>query len=124
LAWFLALHLLQDKKQRHVLMLDDPFGGLDPNNRAAVVATTRAYARLIRPDFFMISTHEEGLGEVLAQELGPVNGWPKSIGMLKLKRQADNSLCVEEFFPAPDQLSFSAELSRLGVSSPVRASPE
>ena len=68
LAWFLALHVLQEKAQRRVLLLDDPFGGLDANNRAAVLATLRAFARLCAPAFFMVSTHDEGFGDLLERE--------------------------------------------------------
>lgn len=117
LAWFLALHLLQDQTHRQILMLDDPFGGLDPNNRASAVATLRTFARLCKPRFFLVSTHDQELGEQLAREFGPANDWPREIGRIRFKRRSDNSVTVKRMPVCEELPELSTELDRLGFRS-------
>lgn len=58
LAWFLALHMLQPKKRRAVLVLDDPTSAFDSLNTAGFTSTLRALTRLLRPEQVVIATGE------------------------------------------------------------------
>ena len=117
LAWFLALHVLQEKAQRRVLLLDDPFGGLDANNRAAVLATLRAFARLCAPAFFMVSTHDEGFGDLLEREFGRVGDWPSGVNRVRFERGPDNSPNSVEVSAEAGAPDLAAELARLGFDA-------
>ena len=85
-AWFLALHMLQPPERRRVLVLDDPTGAFDLSNQAGFISTLRAYARLTRPDQIVVTTHDDTLAAMLAEELAPVDGWPSSVGRIRCRR--------------------------------------
>ncbi|HSH39905.1 MAG TPA: hypothetical protein VK993_14110, partial [Chthoniobacterales bacterium] len=64
-AWFLALHLLQPRTSRRVLVLDDPFSALDDNNQASLVSTLRTVTRLTRPDLLVLTSHDRRVIDAL-----------------------------------------------------------
>jgi hypothetical protein len=115
LAWFLALHLLQPKDRRRVLVLDDPAGAFDAVNRAGFVATLRAFARLIRPEQIVVATHDETVATMLAEELCPVDGWPTAVVRVRCQRGEDDaSIILRESVPeGPSDLA--AEEAMLGL---------
>jgi hypothetical protein len=91
MAWFLALHLLQPRERRQVLVIDDPSAPFDATNQSAFVETLRVVARLCRPDMIVIATHDTGLAQVLKREMVPVDGWPTRSSTLTLERAADGA---------------------------------
>jgi energy-coupling factor transporter ATP-binding protein EcfA2 len=91
LAWFLALHLLQPRERRRVLVLDDPAGAFDDSNRAGFVATLRAFVRLARPDQVVVATHDDAVAMLLTEELAPVQDWPSAVARVRCWRGADDA---------------------------------
>ncbi|HEY6732061.1 MAG TPA: AAA family ATPase [Solirubrobacterales bacterium] len=96
IAWFLALHALQAKEHRPVLVLDDPASGFDETNKAAFVATLRSALHLLKPEQFLITTHDDSLLAQLEQEMGEVGGWPTEVGVLRCRRRSDGSSTVSK----------------------------
>lgn len=90
LAWFLALHMLQPRERRRVLVLDDPISGFDGPNQAGFVSTLRTFVRLVRPDQLFVATHDDLVAASLMEELGPVDGRPSSVAGLRCQRDADD----------------------------------
>jgi len=99
LAWFLALHMLQPRERRRVLVLDDPISGFDGPNQAGFVSTLRTFVRLVRPDQLFVATHDDIVAATLVEELGPVDGHPSSVASLRCQRDADDLSVV---IPAPE----------------------
>ncbi len=115
IAWFLALHALQPKEQRAVLILDDPASGFDEVNKAAFVATLRSMLHMLRPKQFLITTHDDVLLGLLEEEFGEVGGWPAEVGVLRCKRQSDGSSICESSAPErpPEKTDLARELRML-----------
>jgi energy-coupling factor transporter ATP-binding protein EcfA2 len=88
IAWFLALHILQPKNDRRVLVLDDPASGFDSMNKAAFIATFRSVVRLLKPEQLLITTHDDALLALLEQEFAQLDGWPADSGVLRCRRTA------------------------------------
>ena len=114
-AWFLALHLLQPASRRRVLVLDDPTSGFDTVNRAGFIATLRAFARLTRPDQLIIATQDDTLAAVLAEELTPVDGWPRTATRVRCRRDADDASTATVLPPETAQRGTLEETDMLGL---------
>jgi hypothetical protein len=108
-AWFLALHVLQPRDHRRVLVLDDPASGFDPLNQAAFVATLRALLRLLEPEQLVITTHDETFVALLEQELAAVAGWPSRVSRYRCRRGSSG---VSEVDEVPDGDLHSGNLDR------------
>jgi hypothetical protein len=93
LAWFLALHLLQPVERRRVLALDDPTSVFDHANQGAFVTTLCTFLRLTRPEQVVVSTHDDALASLLAEELAPTESWPLAVGRIRCQR--DSRDCTE-----------------------------
>lgn len=85
-AWFLALHYLQPPERRRVLILDDPTGAFDTVNQFGLLTTLRTFIRLARPEQVVITTHNDALGAIIAEEFAPVDGWPSRVTRLRIQR--------------------------------------
>jgi AAA domain len=95
IAWFLALHILQDEDDRQVLVLDDPASGFDSTNKAAFVATLRAVLRLLKPKQVLITTHDDALVALLQQEFAPISDWPESFEVRHCRRTDSEESKIE-----------------------------
>jgi hypothetical protein len=115
LAWFLALHLLQPEGRRQVLVLDDPAGGFDPPNRAGFVATLRAFIRLARPEQVVLATHDDAVAGLLADELSPVDGWPRSTTRIRCWRNANDASVAAPEWDAVRSRELAEETDLLGL---------
>ena len=114
-AWFLALHLLQPASRRRVLVLDDPTGAFDLANQAGFVSTLRAFVRLTHPEQIVVTTHDDALAAVLAEELAPVDQWPAGVARIRCQRDsADASVARPEWIEAASRAT-SEESARLGL---------
>jgi len=109
IAWFLALHILQPKPCRQVLLLDDPASGFDETNKAAFVATLRSLLHMLKPEQFLITTHDDAVVALLEQELGEVGGWPPEMAVLRCSRRSDGS---SEVLPGRSDSLGKADLER------------
>lgn len=117
IAWFLALHTLQSKPDREVLVLDDPASGFDETNKAAFVATLRSLLRMLEPKQVLVTTHDDAVVALLEQELGQVAGWPAEVGILRCSRSADGASKVVREDPAgPREADIERELRMLSLS--------
>jgi energy-coupling factor transporter ATP-binding protein EcfA2 len=90
-AWFLALHLLQPKDRRRVLIIDDAASGFDSVNRAGFGATLRSFIRIVRPEQVVLATHDEAVATLLFEELSPVDDWPREITKIKCSRDKSDA---------------------------------
>jgi energy-coupling factor transporter ATP-binding protein EcfA2 len=123
LSWFLALHLLQPRSRREVLVLDDPGSSFDFANQAGFVSVLRAFVRLLRPDQLVVATHDEPLAILLEEELGSVDGWPEAVSHLRCSRDQEDCSRVCDETAVKDSRSLSQELAILGLDGPVAPSP-
>jgi energy-coupling factor transporter ATP-binding protein EcfA2 len=115
LAWFLALHMLQPKEERQVLVLDDPTAVFDPSNTAGFVSTLRAFTRLLKPKQVVIATHDDQVAAMLAEELADVDGWPQSVARIRFRRNAkDCSEATQEWTASSDR-RVDQESEQLGL---------
>jgi ABC-type hemin transport system ATPase subunit len=114
-AWFLALHLLQPPERRRVLVLDDPTGAFDAINQAGLLATLRAFVRLARPEQVVITTHDDALGAVLAEEFAPVDGWPSRVARLRVQRNEDDASVPSPEWSLDEQRWTAEEADALGL---------
>jgi energy-coupling factor transporter ATP-binding protein EcfA2 len=114
-AWFLGLHMLQPKERRRVLILDDPTSGFDNTNQAGFASTLRALVRLLEPEQMVITTHDDAVAAVLAEELAVVDDWPRSVARLRFHRNEDDfsTVAVEE--GSERQRTVESEIGRLGL---------
>jgi hypothetical protein len=115
LGWFLALHLLQPQNRRQVLVLDDPTAAFDLINQAGFISTLRAFLRLTRPKQVLITSHDDSLATLLADELAPVDGWPSAVARIRCERDGDDASVV---VPQPGTSTASTihdETQRLGL---------
>jgi hypothetical protein len=120
-AWFLALHLLQPAERRRVLVLDDPTSGFDTVNQAGFIATLRAFVRLTRPEQLIVATQDDTLAAVLAEELAPVDGWPKTATRIRCRRDRDDMSTTTPFDCPPAQHATSEETDVLGLHGKAAA---
>ena len=121
-AWFLALHLLQPPERRQVLVLDDPTSVFDAPNQAGMVSTLRAFTRLTRPAQLVVSTHDELVAALLADELAPVDGWPIRSGRLRCQRDSSDCTVIVEGPSRQDALHIASEVECLGLGEATVAS--
>jgi hypothetical protein len=121
-AWFLALHMLQPKERRRVLVLDDPTSGFDAANQAGFANTLRAFVRLLKPEQVVVTTHDDAVAAVLAGELAAVDGWPGSLARLRFQRGGGecSEYTVEE--RSEESSATSSESVELGLLEDVAAS--
>lgn len=105
LGWFLALHLLQPESRRQVLVLDDPTAAFDPINQAGFISTLRAFVRLTRPGQVLITSHDDSLATILADEFAPVDGWPAAVARIRCERDGDDASVA---VPQPDASAASS----------------
>jgi energy-coupling factor transporter ATP-binding protein EcfA2 len=114
-AWFLGLHMLQPKKRRRVLILDDPTSGFDNTNQAGFASTLRAFVRLLEPEQMVITTHDDAVAAVLAEEFAVVDDWPGSVARLRFQRNGDDfsTVAVEE--GSDRKRAVESEIGRLGL---------
>lgn len=115
LAWFLALHMLQPKERRAVLVLDDPTSAFDSLNTAGFTSTLRALTRLLRPEQVVIATHDDRVAALLGEEISGVDGWPTKVRRTRFQRNA--KFCSEAIEESVDegQRDTGSELERLGL---------
>ena len=117
IAWFLALHVLQEDTARQVLVLDDPASGFDETNKAAFAATLRSLLHLLKPKQFLISTHDESIVALFEQELGQVEGWPDEAAVVRCSRSNDGTSTVErEDLDRFEEADLERELRMLSLS--------
>jgi AAA domain len=114
-AWFLGLHMLQPEKRRRVLILDDPTSGFDNANQAGFASTLRAFVRLLKPEQVVVTTHDDAVAAVLAEELAVVEDWPRSVARLRFQRDENDfsTFSVEDC--SNKARKFEPETRRLGL---------
>lgn len=117
LAWFLALHLLQGKEQRRVLVLDDPFSPLDENNQAALISTLRTFARLTRPEFLMICTHDRVVADSVERDFAAIHDWPRTVARLRFARSPEATTIVDGDVVDSPMADYVREVARLGLDA-------
>jgi ABC-type nitrate/sulfonate/bicarbonate transport system ATPase subunit len=122
LAWFMALHLLQPKERRRVLVMDDPVSVFDSANQAGFASTLRAFIRLTRPEQVVIAAHDDAVASVLAEELAPVDGWPLAVTQLRLQRDASDLSVVSAEWTGTDSRSVGRETELLRLQGEAAAS--
>lgn len=115
LAWFLALHMLQPRDRREVLVLDDPASGLDAMNQAGLASTMRAFVRLLKPRQVVLATHDDAVAAVFAEEFALPGKWPKSIQRLRFRRGGDDCTKISEELVPKKAADLSDETERLGL---------
>jgi hypothetical protein len=114
-AWFLALHMLQPKERRRVLILDDPTSGFDNANQAGFVSTLRAFVRLLEPEQVVVTTHDDAVAAVLVEELAVVDGWPHSVAQLRFQRDKNDVSEVSIEDRSKTTRKVAPETKRLGL---------
>jgi energy-coupling factor transporter ATP-binding protein EcfA2 len=121
LAWFLALHLLQPRERRRVLVIDDASAAFDTTNQAAFIATLRAFVRLARPEQLIVVSHDDAVAESLAEELAPVGDWPAAVARIRCERNRKDVSVVrtEQLDESPRDLE--SDLERLGLMDEMQA---
>lgn len=121
LAWFLALHLLQPRERRRVLVIDDASAAFDTTNQAAFITTLRAFVRLARPEQLILVSHDDVIAESLAEELAPVGDWPTAVARIRCERDEEDASIVrpEQFDGSPRDLE--SDLERLGLMGGMHA---
>jgi energy-coupling factor transporter ATP-binding protein EcfA2 len=119
LAWFLALHMLQPRERREILVLDDPTAMLDDANIAGFASTLRAFARLLRPKQIVVATHDDQVAAMLAEELAVVDGWPESVLRVRFKRNASDVSEATEDWARDSERRIDIESERLGLVEEV-----
>jgi hypothetical protein len=114
-AWFLGLHMLQPKKRRRVLILDDPTSGFDNANQAGFASTLRAFVRLLKPEQVVVTTHDDAVAAVLAEELAVVDDWPRSVARLRFQRDENDfsTFSIEDC--SAQKREVESETRRLGL---------
>ncbi len=115
IAWFLALHLLQPRERRRVLVLDDPTSVFDAPNQAGLISTLRAFVRLTRPEQLVVSTHDEMVAALMADELAPVDEWPIGARRIRCQRDRDHCTVIVATPERQEPLSVEAEIELLGL---------
>lgn len=123
IAWFLALHMLQPRERRRVLVLDDPTGAFDAVNRAGFLATLRAFVRLIKPEQVVITTHDELFAAQVAEEFAPVNGWPRAVTRIRCQRNADDASTTSVEGNESSSRGTEEEIARLGLADETTLFP-
>jgi energy-coupling factor transporter ATP-binding protein EcfA2 len=116
-AWFLALHLMQPPERRQVLVLDDPTAAFDTTNQWSFVATVRAFVRLTRPEQLLISTHDDAVATTLADDLAPVNDWPREVSRLRCERGPQDASAVTQEELITESHYTERELALLGLAA-------
>lgn len=114
-AWFLALHYLQPPERRRVLVLDDPTGAFDAVNQSGLLTTLRAFIRLARPEQVVISTHDDALGAIIAEELAPVDGWPSRVARVRIHRDEHDASVHSPQESVDQSRQTAAEADALGL---------
>ncbi|MGH2716776.1 MAG: hypothetical protein ACRDM7_23395 [Thermoleophilaceae bacterium] len=114
-AWFRALHLLQPEERRRVLVLDDPTGAFDMANQAGFVSTLRAFVRLTHPEQVIVTTHDDMLAAVLAEELALVDGWPDSVARVRCQRDGNDASFARVEWTAASVQATREESEKLGL---------
>jgi hypothetical protein len=122
LAWFMALHFLQPRERRRVLVMDDPLSVFDDSNRAGFVSTLRAFLRLARPEQVIVAAHDDAVASVLADELAPVDGWPTHTVRVRLHRDASDRTVSATDWSASESQSLEREAEALSLVSGEAAS--
>jgi len=117
LAWFLALHLLQPVERRQVLVLDDPTAAFDAANQAGFISTLRAFVRLARPAQVVVSSHDDAVAAILAEQLAPVDGWPAATVRLRVQRDNTDASVVIPQWEAHESRSLADEVEQLGLGA-------
>ena len=117
LAWFLGLHLLQPPERRQVLVLDDPTAAFDAPNQAGFISTLRAFVRLTRPAQVVISSHDDAVAAILAEQLAPVDGWPAATARLRVQRDSTDASVVIPQWDAHESCSLANEVQQLGLGA-------
>jgi hypothetical protein len=115
LAWFLALHLLQPAYRRQVLVLDDPTAAFDVANQAGFISTLRAFVRLSRPAQIVVSTHDDTVAAILAEQLSPVDGWPRATARLRVQRDYVDASVVTAQWSTRESRYLASEVESLGL---------
>jgi energy-coupling factor transporter ATP-binding protein EcfA2 len=115
LAWFLGLHLLQPESRRQVLVLDDPTAAFDVINQAGFISTLRAFVRLSRPGQLVITSHDDGLATLFADEFAPVDGWPSAVARIRCERDVDDASIAVPQPGAQAASTVDRELHLLGL---------
>jgi energy-coupling factor transporter ATP-binding protein EcfA2 len=114
IAWFLGLHLTQEKSDRKVLILDDPASGFDETNKAAFVSTLSVLLDLLDPEQFLITTHDDALVAVLEVELGRRTNGAAPLTLLHCRRTETGTSEVRPRPPQPGpRPDLEAELEAL-----------
>lgn len=121
IAWFLALHLLQPSDRRQVLVLDDPTSVFDAPNQAGLISTLRAFVRLTRPAQLVVSTHDEMVAALLADELAPVDAWPAGSRRLRCQRDSYDCTVIVAGPERRERRSVQAEVATLGLGEATMA---
>jgi hypothetical protein len=121
-AWFLALHMLQPKERRRVLILDDPTSGFDNANQAGFGSTLRAFVRLLEPEQVVVTTHDDAVAAVLSEELSVVDGWPGSVARLRFQRGRKDVSEVSIEDRSETRLELEPEIQQLGLPADAVAS--
>lgn len=123
LAWFLALHMLQPRERRLVLVLDDPTSAFDTANIAGFTSTLRALTRLLKPEQMVIASHDDQVAAVLSEELAAVDGWPASVRRIRFQRNAkEHSEPIEEWASEHERKT-APELEQLGLLDEAPSGP-
>lgn len=115
IAWFLAVHLLQPQDRQRVLVLDDPTSVFDAPNQAGLISTLRAFVRLTRPEQLVVSTHDEMVAALMADELAPVDEWPTGARRIRCHRDRDHCTVIVATPERQEPLSVEAEIELLGL---------
>jgi hypothetical protein len=112
-AWFMAMHLLQPEDRRQVLVMDDPASVFDAANQAGFISTLRAFVRLTRPKQMIVASHDDAVASVLAEELTPVDGWPKAVMRVRCQRNSSDVSVLTSEWSADDSRNIEGEAETL-----------
>ncbi len=123
LAWFLALHMLQPRERRLVLVLDDPTSAFDTANIAGFTSTLRALTRLLKPEQMVIASHDDQVAAVLSEELATVDGWPASVRRIRFQRNAEEHSEPIEEWASEHERKTASELEQLGLLDEAPSGP-
>lgn len=84
-------------------------------NQAGFVSTLRAFVRLTHPEQVIVTTHDDILAAVLAEELAPVDGWPDSVVRVRCQRDRDDASFARVEWVASSGRATREESEKLGL---------
>ncbi len=87
----------------------------DATQQAAAISTLRVLARMLRPEFVFISTHDSMIAETIRNELAPIDDWPSEFALLRFSRKVDGTTAVDSATSEASEGNYARDLEDLGL---------